>query len=118
MRFGLILLLLLAGTATADTWECQSGLSWSESGDIVVKAQVEPSSGDASVTVAGMKQPAKYSVMGFNRAWFFKGTNAKDFQYRFDIMPDGSAHYYEFSSDAWRSGHKPSQLFICKPVKQ
>ena len=118
MRFGLIALLLLAGTANADVFECQSGTFWAANGKIVVTAIVDPDKGDAYVSVAGISHVADYKVQGFNRRWSFgEETDVGFYRYAFIIHPDDSAAYFDFSSAAEDEVIPVNQQFVCKQTK-
>ena len=125
MRFGLIVLLFLAGAANAQEWEttgkweCQSGAYWSQGGAIVVEAIVfegfELVLG--SIYVAGKDHIADYYVEGFNRRWDFGERNEQgNFPYSFVIAPDGEAAYYDFTN-ADDGMAKPSQSYVCKQTE-
>ena len=97
MRFGLLVLLFLAGAANAEVFDCQSGTHWSANGEIVVIASTGPGDGWGSIVVAGKTYVARYRVTGFDRRWDFDQQDDGAYNYMFKIQPDGSAGSIDFS---------------------
>ena len=70
LRYAALMLMLLAGTANSETFECQSGSGWSEYRKIVVVATGNDN-GTGEIKVAGVTYKAFYCIEGFNRRWDF-----------------------------------------------
>ena len=111
-----MILILLAGTANAETFKCQSGNYWRSGGPVVVTATVDKEKVKASISVAGITHDAAYEVAGFDHRWNFGDhpTMTEKYGYTFIIQPDGSAKYYDFTKSETGVGVSPRQLFICK----
>lgn len=114
MRYALLSLTLLVGVANAETFRCQSGNYWLDSGTVVVVATINEDGHSGTIKVAGVTHQAYYSVAGFDRRWNFGKDADGAFNYSFAISPTGIARYYDFSSVEWGEPAKNSQTFICK----
>ncbi len=62
------------------------------------------------VKVAGVEYAAMFMVEGFNREWVF-GPNGAD--YMFQIKPDGTGHYFDFSNVPSGENTTSSQTYEC-----
>jgi len=122
MRYGAMILILLAGVANAQesiVFECQSGSNWKPDGEVVLEASIVPNTGYGLIQFAGADHLAVYELQGFNHRWDF-GKNAEDngTNYAFIIKPDGTGLYVDFSSSAEGEKTQASQAYICKLTKQ
>ena len=95
MRIGLIALLLIAGTANAETFKCKSGTYW-DSSKVVVIATINKDGVSGTIKVAGVTHQAKYHVEGFDRRWNFGLQDDLTFDFAFVMEPSGLARYYDF----------------------
>jgi hypothetical protein len=91
------MLLLLAGTANAEKFKCQSGSYWSTGGKIIVRATINEDGVTGTITVAGTMHKTIYYVQGFDRRWDFGIQDDLTYNYSFVMNPDGTALYYDFS---------------------
>ena len=115
MRYAALILILLAGTANAETFKCQSGSYWSESGKVLVVATINEDGVSGTIKVAGTTHNAKYSVEGFNRVWHFgEATSEGLWRFSFTIEPDDIAYYYDFVGAKAEETVKSKQTFVCK----
>lgn len=114
MRYAALLLILFAGTASAETFKCQSGSHWKSGGKIVVTTTIHENGETGVVEVAGASHPAFYRVAGFNRRWDFGFNDDGTFDYSFILDPDGTGSYIDFSMSPSGVLVKPSQFFVCQ----
>ena len=114
MRYAALILILLAGTANAETFKCQAGPYWELGAKIVVTATINKDGEFGSIKVAGVTHSAAYSVEGFDRRWNFGMQNDLTYHYAFVLKPDGIAIYYDFSSADVGETVTGSQFFFCK----
>jgi len=115
MRAILVVLLLLSGKASADTWECQAGSSWTHPANDLLIVDTGPGDGWGAVTKAGTTQAAKFVVVGFNRRWDFgPATDDGIYSYAFIMKPSGNAKYFDFTIDYEDKKTRPSKSFVCR----
>lgn len=118
MRYTALILILLAGTANAETFECKAGEYPSSGAKVVVTATINEDGETGTIMVAGTTQNASYSVAGFDRRWNFGPARAEyDYRYAFVIKPDGTANYFDFSLIDDDGKVTSSQRFVCKQTK-
>lgn len=65
---------------------------------------------DASITVAGIEQPAHFRLAGIDRRWDFNPDNQGGFTHTFVIKPDGTGLSYDFSREDFA---KPNGVYKC-----
>ena len=109
-------LILLAGTANAETFQCQAGQFWYDGGTIVVSATINEDGESGTIEVAGVKYATGYMVVGFNRRWdWTDGDGINDGNwFAFVIYPSGAGSYVNFGSGKGRKNKKADQFFTCK----
>ena len=119
MRFSLVALLLLAGTASAEEFQCQAGFSWERGDEIVVTAVTDDADSDIGIIeVAGTLHVTTYEVQGFNHRWDFGPlTDGGGHTYAFVIEPDGTGRYFDFSLADEDGRVRSSQIYICKQTE-
>lgn len=113
MRYAALILILLAGTANAETFKCKSGTYW-DSSKIVVIATINEDGESGTIKVAGVTYQARYKVKGFDRRWDFGLQDDGTFDYAFILKPGGNATYYDFSSAESGESVSGRQVFFCK----
>jgi len=110
----LIVLLLLAGTANAETFNCQAGTIWFPDGEIAVTATGNDDA-TGKIHAAGVTYEAWYHIEGFTRRWDFVLNENEKYNYAFEIQVDGSALYFDFTTlDSGEASASALQLFVCK----
>ncbi len=115
----LIFLLLFAGVAHADQFECQIGSRWSNIRGVELTAIVKVTEGVpyAAIYVAGTHHIAHYTVEGFNRHWAFGSSeDENNLRYSFVIHPDNKAFYYDLSVTELGEDVNPTQIYICRQI--
>lgn len=115
----IITAILLAGTASAETFKCQAGTYWSNSGDTVVTATGNDDA-TGEIKVAGVTYSAWFLVEGFDRKWRFGADGISEdhtYDYLFVINPSGQAAYYDFTNSEKGDFADPKQVFVCKEIK-
>ena len=113
MRYAALILILLAGTANAETFKCKSGTYW-DSSKVVVIATINEDGESGTIKVAGVTHQAKYSVDGFDRRWNFGLQDDLTFDFAFVMEPSGVARYYDFSRSEAGEIVTNRQVFFCK----
>ncbi|MEZ4282295.1 MAG: hypothetical protein R3F21_22045 [Myxococcota bacterium] len=114
MRFAVLLFLLLAGNANAETFNCQAGTFWDAKAKIVVIATIDDGGELGTIKVAGITHKARYHVEGFDRRWDFGLQDDGTFNYAFVLKPNGVAIYYDFSGADAGEKVSGSQTFNCR----
>ena len=116
MRYAALTLILLAGTANADTFRCVTGTIYSQTTTPAVIAEINEDGKTGEIKVAGTAHQTRYYVDGFNRRWDFGLRDDGMYQYSFILKPDGSASYVDFKGAKKDATSAPSQIFACKQV--
>ena len=106
-------LALLAGSAHAQTFQCQAGTHSWQNGRIVVVAAIDESGNTGTIQVAGVTHETRYGVDDFDRRWDFQLNNEGTYDFAFKIGPDGGAKYYDFTLASPDGSAKPAQFFHC-----
>jgi hypothetical protein len=114
MRYTALILILLAGTANAETFKCRAGSYWEAGGKIVVTTTINEDGETGTINVAGVTHQATYQVQGFDRRWDFGLQDDGSYNYAFVLKPDGTAIYYDFSNAEAGEIISGSQVFSCK----
>lgn len=110
----ILILILTAGTANAETFKCQAGPFGSSGDKVVVTATINEDGETGTIKVAGVTHQAKYHVEGFDRRWDFELQEDGTFDYALVLKVSGVATYYDFSSAEAGEPISGSQLFVCK----
>ena len=114
MRYLPLILILLVGSANAETFKCKPGTYWDSSKKIVVTATINEDGITGTIKVAGVTHDADYRVQGFDRRWNFGLQDDNTYNYAFVLKPDGIAAYYDFSRAEAGETVMGSQVFFCK----
>ena len=114
MRYTVLIFILLAGAANAETFECQTGAFWLDGYEIIVVATINEDGETGTIKVAGVIHQTAYRVEGFDRRWSFGSQDDGNFDYVFILQPDGTGIYYDFSSVEVGESVEGSQIFVCK----
>jgi hypothetical protein len=116
MRFvAVVVMILMAGVANAESFKCQAGPYWSSGDDVVVRLTINDDGVTGTVKVAGVTHEADYAVEGFNRKWSFgEATESGLYRYQFILEPSGRAYYYDFTGADVGETVSSKQIFFCK----
>lgn len=106
---------LLSTSAYAETFNCQNGLYWSDSGEIVIVATINEDGYTGKIKVAGTTQSTSYEVVGVNRRWDWP-TKGQKYLYAFVIKPDNGAYFLDFTMADENGISKATQFFNCRPA--
>jgi hypothetical protein len=109
-----VLSLLLAQVAGAETFKCQAGILWDDGAKVVVVASINEDGKTGAIKVAGVTHQAQYRVQGFDRRWDFGLQDDGSFDYAFVLRPDGAAVYFDFSGVDLGESARGSQVFNCR----
>ena len=127
MRYLVMILILLAGTANAEVWVCQSASSWQKNGEIALIAATDVGDGFGSIQMEGITYVAQYEdytqfeAGGFVHRWEFDMVERISLipSYSFTIDADGKGLLFDYSNVQHRPGAPTStvHLFTCKNSK-